>query len=1032
MAGRAHTGRIVLNDDILVSVWGYLLDHAAQLEACEAVCRRWRRCFLLKFWKEACGWYHVPEAERRKHVTAKGAFYSSVYHWAWREGLWAGFPHSDLRFHVPEFCIYDGYPIVGPQYHNALITYRLRQIANVQDARDAYLGGLFPDAPLQDLLAPPPPPVSEAAAASPTSPPAEESPPAAIPHNTLFAEDASAPPPAAPKPRLWAQQARFRMQTRALKSDLYEDTAVVLTQGGVEVFKSASEPPADGPPPAISPLITSLAPPAAPAHTPIPGAASPGAAPPPLHADAVALSDSLPGAQWAPVADEPVVVDAYEEDPAGMGCVGMLDTAGLPSSNLAVVHIHKGWAYALVKHPAGIQTWNTETLQKGTFIPLPGTYIWPSGSVDEYSTWRSQERFCFKDPSWYGVIVDDEGLAFVIDMQSSRACRIPCEDPAAPASFAHPHDEEEHTPQPPNIYAPFPNPSAPPRGVGATAGYTHHPCVHPVAPMQEEADQYYSDVGAPLGEDPSIVPGDDLDMVPANVRVCGPCVLLWGGKETLLGPDDDPDAKDGRAHLQLWRAKCTYNLNSKSRDLACVLQVKYDHILMAHTDAHRVYVMFHPFVTRAWRGRNNPRTFNQHVHKLVLDVWDAHGGGFVCRRVVHDEDRSPVPFITPDGFLHPSLVQILHGGPDTFMYYVSQVKEAHGSTPDDKEDALDIRQFSLVATPRQRAALVRRGAATAQQRWWRALAPERLHPARAVESPAPPPDGAWVIGVEVGPATDAAVRVVVDGVGEGKVAGEQTLFYRPRHNPGPMVVLVRERLLEGAARPASAVVEGFALSEPLRAPRGAGSPRSDTAPYAPRTGEATPDKEKEKEKENGAWMWLSAALAPNAPHESGAAETAAGAELPDCGAALASLQLIGALSGSDSSAWGALHAPPTRPDWALHAATDLPQDMSTGAFLKTVAPVVSTQLATYDYRKASDYEWAATAIHQCLEDIPDTLRAIRGAEHLGWAEHLDAGGHPTTPDGERLAAELRGAFYSIARGMCGSDISAMYVSLGVT
>eukprot|EP01059_Diplonema_ambulator_P034271 TRINITY_DN759_c1_g1_i2.p1 TRINITY_DN759_c1_g1~~TRINITY_DN759_c1_g1_i2.p1 ORF type:complete len:791 (+),score=206.28 TRINITY_DN759_c1_g1_i2:30-2375(+) len=426
---------------------------------------------------------------------------------------------------------------------------------------------------------------------------------------------------------------------------------------------------------------------------------------------------------------------------------GMLDTSGLPSQNIAVIHLCRGVAYALVKKPPGIQMWDTATYQKRGFIPLPGVYRWPAD--DEFYTWRSQERFAFGDPSWYGVLIDDEGTTWAVDVDRGCCARIPTEDPTRKACFKQPHERSTDGRGAASVA--FPNPSAPSVHSSIFSGGTTHPSV-----IKAWADPpNYKNI-----PDPSLAECDDVMLVPANVRVCGACVLLWGGRCQLDDPVNSYDEDvTGRAFVQLWKATSVYNLNSKGNDLVCVLQAKYDHLLMAHTDGHRVYVLFHPFFS----CDSNPSQA-QHIQHLAVDVWDANGGGFVCRRLVHDEDRSPCPFIQNDD-LSPCLIQIVHGGPEELLYYISQKK--------DEKNVFALHQLTTLATAKEAAQLEKES--TAVNEWWSEMDPEK----KGVEK-------YWDLNLLVGAPPDVKVGSCLGKYGGGD------LFKVEGHN-GSLRIAIKEK-----------------------------------------------------------------------------------------------------------------------------------------------------------------------------------------------------------------------------------------------
>eukprot|EP00659_Diplonema_papillatum_P020547 gene20547-31642_t len=337
---------------------------------------------------------------------------------------------------------------------------------------------------------------------------------------------------------------------------------------------------------------------------------------------------------------------------------GCIDAADFSPASVAVFHVNGDTVYALrKKEPVGVQTWCTQSLVQQTFTPLSsGVFDW---SASEEAMWWSQEKFSFKDPTWYGVVIDDVHNVWVINVKDGFLVgRIPHEDPSRKATFGS-ASASSHVPAPaPKGDCSFPNPVSPLHAsslfTSSTTQVPRQPASYSVPELSDEHDFSLSE-------------RDQTSFAPSVVRICGPCVLIWGGRNNLNEETQSDDKDTGRAYVQLWRAESTYNLNSTSSDLVCVLQAKYDNILMAHTDLHRVYVLFNPFFT----GEGGKR---EHTEAILVDVWDAQGAGFVCRRLIYDEDRTAHTAIHV-AYLDPSYVQILAGGPEELLFYVFEGME---------------------------------------------------------------------------------------------------------------------------------------------------------------------------------------------------------------------------------------------------------------------------------------------------------------------------------------------------------------------
>eukprot|EP01060_Flectonema_neradi_P002031 TRINITY_DN11229_c0_g1_i2.p1 TRINITY_DN11229_c0_g1~~TRINITY_DN11229_c0_g1_i2.p1 ORF type:complete len:780 (+),score=111.81 TRINITY_DN11229_c0_g1_i2:179-2341(+) len=467
---------------------------------------------------------------------------SIVYHHHWKNGLWGDTPSTTVKGIPPtDYLLYDSFPNLGFLYNDTLVVYTLSPVCDTPAKRALFLKGCIPPECLAADLA-------------------EESHEA---DSCFFL-------------------AKFKANAAAIKTDMYLDQAVAMTEKNIEIFR-------------------------------------------------VGDSTSL----------------CSEE----ITCIGMLDTSGIPCQNIAVVHICNDTVYGLTKEPPGVQMWSTKTFEKTGRVDLPGVFWWPAD--DAFATWRCQEKFGFKDTEYYGVVIDDGGSVWVVDIKTNAVCRIPVEDPRRKAVFG---GEVSVVPYLTPSSIPYPNPSSS-KGL----------------PLME---------GSLDEQDPSLRQVDNLDyspleLVPANVRVCGPCILLWGGKDDISGEKSE---SKGRAFIQLWRSESSYNIGSTSNDLRCVLHAKYDHLLIAHTDGKRVTVLFHPFFEGANTGT--------HVPHIAVDIWDANGNGFVCRRIVHDEDRTLVPFINTSD-LSPCVIQIINSGPQELIYYISQVI--------DDENVLSVRQFTTLA-----------------------------------------------------------------------------------------------------------------------------------------------------------------------------------------------------------------------------------------------------------------------------------------------------------------------------------------------
>eukprot|EP01062_Namystynia_karyoxenos_P034334 TRINITY_DN25180_c0_g1_i1.p1 TRINITY_DN25180_c0_g1~~TRINITY_DN25180_c0_g1_i1.p1 ORF type:complete len:1141 (+),score=256.65 TRINITY_DN25180_c0_g1_i1:115-3423(+) len=515
-----------------------------------------------------------------------------------------------------------------------------------------------------------------------------------IPENTLgpMLDPTGGHPP--PGDTFCMRRSRFRCEATAVKTDLCGSKAAMMTLDGIEIF-----------------------------------------------------SDPTPA---VPVGSEAEAFPSEDDAGSYLGPVGTLDCDGIPCRNIAVLHLSGNKVWALLKCPQGIQTWCNETYRKLDFYPVPGHFSWPAD--DPLYTWKSQERFCFKDPSWFGVVVDEDREVWVLDtaLRGGAAAapmwaRIAVEDSGRRCPF---------------VSWAAPRGAGGARGAGgpsrrrATLGDFTGPRQRlrvrrtPAAPDLSQDPAAAAGVPRPAGggawagrdprkvEDPSLpaAAADEASLQPrtANVRICGCNVLLWGGRGVLDEEEDAPPGGHGRAFVQLWRPLSTVNLNATSNDLVCTLDVKYDHILMCHCDAHRVYVMFHPFHATDPGMTGSSVVHTQHI---AVDVWDSWGGGFVCRRIGHDEDRCPRPFFEYED-LTPAFIQILHAGPEELVYYCSQYK--------DDSNFLSVRQLGTLASAKERVELL---AAAAEQDWRRRAGYSRrgrgASAAAAAPGSGPPPCPWW-------------------------------------------------------------------------------------------------------------------------------------------------------------------------------------------------------------------------------------------------------------------------------------------------
>ena len=543
LMSHVNTGDIVFSSDLLISVWEYLISDLSSLLNAELVCREWRKLMKNIFWEVACKQSNVSKEQLGRYNSAKAAMMSVVFHYHWKNSFWGDTPSTTVKGtqQGTDYLLYDSFPNFGFLYKDTLVVYTISPICDGHAKRTLFLTGCIPQKGLSGLAE--------------TSHEAD---------SCFFL-------------------AKFKASAPAIKTDMYLDQAVIMTEKCIEVFKAGT-------------------------------------------------STTSPSEE--------------------LSCIGKLDCSGIPCSNIAVIHICDSSVYALTKEPPGIQVWSTETFQKTRKISLPGVFWWPAD--DAYATWKSQEKFSFKDTKFYGVVIDDGGSVWAVNIQTGSVCRIPVEDPRRKAMF---ETEVSIVPFCTPTSVPYPNPSV--RGEGLPL-------------VEGSIDQ----------SDPSLCQTDQMDispleLVPANVRVCGPCILLWGGKDNV---NSEKSESRGRAFIQLWRSETSYNSNSESSDLRCVLHAKYDHLLMAHTDAKRVSVLFHPFFEDSTSGT--------HIPHLAVDIWDANGNGFICRRIVHDEDRSLMSFINTTD-LSPCVIQIVGSGPEELLYYISQVI--------DEENVLALRQFTTLA-----------------------------------------------------------------------------------------------------------------------------------------------------------------------------------------------------------------------------------------------------------------------------------------------------------------------------------------------
>eukprot|EP01065_Artemidia_motanka_P013679 TRINITY_DN1765_c10_g1_i1.p1 TRINITY_DN1765_c10_g1~~TRINITY_DN1765_c10_g1_i1.p1 ORF type:complete len:902 (+),score=225.32 TRINITY_DN1765_c10_g1_i1:52-2757(+) len=438
-----------------------------------------------------------------------------------------------------------------------------------------------------------------------------------IPDDTLSSlldPSGERPPQAEP---FCMRRSRFRSSALTVKTDLCGSAAAMMTTEGVEIFTDSSE--------AV-----------------------------PVQDEQEAFPTEGPEAEFRPSS-------------------GKLDSEGMRSEDIAVLHISDGKVWALMKRPQGVQTWCAQTCKKLRFIPVPGVFEWPED--DPFYTWKSQEKFCFKDPSRFGVVIDDTNEVWALDTRSG------CESPWWANVLCHS----------PSLACPFASHRAPvPTKPVATLNAS--PAVPRFSPCPAGGG-VWSGKDSGQVDDPSLPPALDGGVSkPANVRVCGSCILLWGGRGVLDDTEDMVRSAQvpGRAFCQLWRPESAVNLSSTRNDLVCVLDVKYDHILMCHCDGRRVYVLFHPFHLEAG--------VPTHIQHVVVDVWDAWGGGFVCRRLGHDEDRASRPFFQPED-LTPAFIQILHADAEQLVYYCSQYKE--------ESNYLSVRQLGTLASARERHRLLR-------------------------------------------------------------------------------------------------------------------------------------------------------------------------------------------------------------------------------------------------------------------------------------------------------------------------------------
>eukprot|EP00756_Hemistasia_phaeocysticola_P006403 Hpha_TRINITY_DN13809_c0_g1::TRINITY_DN13809_c0_g1_i1::g.69815::m.69815 len=464
--------------------------------------------------------------------------------------------------------------------------------------------------------------------------------------------DAQHPPPGE---TFCGRRSRFRVSASTVKTDLCGPLAAVMTTDTIDVFHDSSQP-----------------------H---------------------------------PVASEYEAFPTEGDTATFTQKTGSLDCTDIACTEVAVLHVSDGRVWALLKRPQGIQTWDAYTHKKLYFYPIPGVYRWPED--DPYYTWKSQEKFCFKDPSSFGVVIDDDCSVWVLDTRPEHRrevlwAHVCCNEPSQACPFG---DLVTHPPpchpqartQPRATLQPTPVAPLTDGGCGVGADGERGGSGYPAA----AGGGGWSGRPVSAVEDPSLPraldSGQSGGLRPANVRVCGSCLLVWGGRGVL---DDFEElmrtgAQPGRAFVQLWRPESSVNLNSTRSDLVCALNAKYDHILMCHCDAHRVYVLFHPF--HMWEPTAPPAP--EHTQHVMVDVWDAWGGGFVCRRIGHDEDRVPRQFFLYED-LTPAFIQILHAGPESLVYYCSQYKG--------EANYLSVRQLSTLATARERDTMCSRLAATSR------------------------------------------------------------------------------------------------------------------------------------------------------------------------------------------------------------------------------------------------------------------------------------------------------------------------------